>query len=451
MEQQTPIWQTWTDENGLQWTADPYTGALFWSYPGGEWQPCTAPAQTTTDTTGWEAPSSSVQKAKWSWDQQNLEEMRKARAARDEIVATHPGLQHMLADVGKSQLGHSNQHQYYEGDPRRGAPPASDWHGAVLPEVAQRFRDGIFDAAARANDDAGYGGIEAHKITIVTAAALVVVDGKPKIVVAVNGHQEIEHTGEIMSAVHGEADRLAREHAARYGVPFEVVVDTQAPHQSERLKEIEARLERRGGELSPWTWHAEQKLLRHVKDTDGPIARATIEDLGIGHIHGPCTKKTAGEGANECDAYLHKKGGKEYARVAAHWYGKTYPRSRSSETTGEGSGQTSNDAQSDDAQVKRKRVEGPETTTTSTHSNAPEEHPPHPGEHPPHTTTQENVSTHPRPTRGEDVPIHTGPHHTQRAHTEHVDSYSGRSPTREDTHKHKRRRSRSRSPSPPNK
>lgn len=116
------------------------------------------------------------------------------------------------------------------------------------------------------------------------------------------------------------------------GFPVDVVSDN--PELWEDLKEIEQKRECERGQPLPesttvWSWHSEQKVIRHVKNNFGIEGRATLEALGVSHVRGPCSPHTAGTGTNYCEEYLFRKHLKATSHrgipqfnVATYWYPK---------------------------------------------------------------------------------------------------------------------------------
>jgi hypothetical protein len=177
--------------------------------------------------------------------------------------------------------------------------------GKVLAYLAQAIRN---DSATLVRNTIK------HELNVVVAVTLIMVDGQPRFVVGVNGHEAERSSIDFIRAC--IPDRIA-------GVEVDTVTEMEVhPGAMTRLAHIT--------QVTGWNWHAEQKVLRYIKNTYGLMARTTATTMGIAHVSGPCTPDSAGEGTNYCFHYLNTKfekdegqvriGGNATTGVAAYWY-----------------------------------------------------------------------------------------------------------------------------------
>ena len=186
--------------------------------------------------------------------------------------------------------------------------PPPTRQGLVLAFVAQAIRNHCTRFVYDAFD---------HEPNIVVVATLICNDqGAPCFVIGLNGnaaeHPYLEHfESEVPERIHG--------------IPCVVVAEAIDPPQ----KTIDKRLSDLG-DVSAWSWHGEQKVLRWIKTARGITSRLTATCMGIAHCHGPCVEETAGAGTNYCYLYLNTKFDKDQAQIAiggiasrtvsAYWY-----------------------------------------------------------------------------------------------------------------------------------
>lgn len=233
----------------------------------------------------------------------------------DEFVATTTCTDDLFEDGG--QLNHlyrvvaqtaaheaGSIHWQFE---RRADTPSRQ--GMVLSYLAQALRNDGMDVA---EDDYADLGVRPEAVVVVTLA---IHDGHPLFFIGVNGHDN------TYQAAASFCDSMPTE---MFGVPC-IHVFERDPHAN-----VGVRLDY---DVSGWSWHGEQKVLRTIKVDFGPMARLSTTCIGIAHRSGPCKPSTAGIGSQGCFSYLDRKYGEDEKRfqmvgqhatatrtVAAYWY-----------------------------------------------------------------------------------------------------------------------------------
>ncbi|WP_353398264.1 hypothetical protein [Duganella hordei] len=181
--------------------------------------------------------------------------------------------------------------------------------GMVLSYLAQALRN---DGMEAAQDDYEHLGVRPEAVVVVTLA---IQDGQPLFFIGVNGHDNTYQAAESFCNA----------------MPADIC-DVPCIHVFERDPHANVGV-RLGYDVSGWSWHGEQKVLRTIKEDHGLMARLSTTCIGIAHRSGPCTPHTAGHGSQGCFSYLDRKYGKDEKRfqmvghhatatctVAAYWY-----------------------------------------------------------------------------------------------------------------------------------
>lgn len=226
------------------------------------------------------------------------QEIKGSRVVTSELFEDTGALATLYNAVEGTQLHRSAQLRWQ-------FEPERTRQGKVLAYLAQGIRN---DAVTLMRSTTG------HEPNVVVAVTLIIVDGQPRFVVGVNGHEAERPAIEFIRAC--IPDRIA-------GVAVDTVIEMEVhPGALSRLGHIT--------QVTGWNWHAEQKVLRYIKNTYGLMARTTATTMGIAHVSGPCTPESAGEGTNYCFHYLSTKfekdndqvriGGTATHGVAAYWY-----------------------------------------------------------------------------------------------------------------------------------
>ena len=163
--------------------------------------------------------------------------------------------------------------------------------GIVLTYIAQAIHNAIQEFV-----------LHDAKPVVVVATIAVTYQG-PVFVVGLNGHDNV--TNEIPAMRQQVPNDIM-------GVPVVVIADQLPPHQG--------AIHKRVGDVSAWSWHGEQKVLRYIKQELGPNVRSSVVSIGIAHIRGPCHEGTAGKGTNYCYLYLSTKHEKDLEQVVSRGY-----------------------------------------------------------------------------------------------------------------------------------